>query len=59
MSKTDCCTTDKNATSVTVNVDVTKIVKYVCMTGVMIVGIIFGTKCIQKMITEGLLMDKE
>jgi len=29
------------------------------MTGVMIVGIIFGTKCFQKMITEGLLMDKE
>jgi hypothetical protein len=30
---------------VSVKVDVTKIVKYVCIAGVLIVGIIFGTKC--------------
>ena len=30
---------------VDVKVDVTKIVKYVCITGVAIVAIIFGTKC--------------
>lgn len=30
---------------VSVKVDVSKIVKYVCLAGVLIVGIIFGTKC--------------
>lgn len=40
-------------TSVTVTVDVTKIVKYVCIAGIFIVGIIFGTKCCHKMMQEG------
>lgn len=31
--------------SVTVRVDVTKIVRYLCFTGVLVVGIIFGTRC--------------
>ncbi|WP_313134459.1 hypothetical protein [Anaerocolumna sp.] len=37
------------------NIDVTKIVKYVCIAGVMIVAIIFGTRCYLKMINK----DKE
>ncbi len=32
---------------VKVKVDVTKIVKYVCVTGVSIVAIIFGAKCLR------------
>lgn len=31
--------------SVEVKVDVTKIVKYVCITGAVIVSVIFGCKC--------------
>lgn len=42
------------STNVTVTVDVTKIVKYLCCAGIVIVGIIFGTKCWHKMIQEGL-----
>lgn len=56
MSLKDCCTsndTGDSGASVTVKVDVTKIVKYVCITGIFIVGIIFGTKCYQKMLEEG------
>lgn len=41
--------------SVTVNVDVPKIVKYSCLTGIMIVGIIFGAKCFRKVLEEGYL----
>jgi hypothetical protein len=40
-------------TSVNVNVDVTKIVKYACITGIFIVGIIFGTRCFNKMLEKG------
>lgn len=32
---------------VKVKVDVTKIVKYVCVTGISIVAIIFGAKCLR------------
>lgn len=53
MSKEDSCCSDGLNTSVTVSVDVTKIVKYVCCAGVFIVGIIFGTKCCHKMMQEG------
>jgi hypothetical protein len=35
---------------VRVEVDVTKIVKYVCLTGVFIVGIIFGSEALSKAI---------
>lgn len=54
--KKDCCTpkTKTEGSSVTVLVDVTKIVKYVCITGVCIVAIIFGTRNYQKMLSEGL-----
>jgi hypothetical protein len=35
---------------ITVNVDVTRIVKYVCVAGVLIVGIIFATRCYRNII---------
>lgn len=54
MSK-DCCEQKNKGASVHVTVDVTKIVKYVCFAGIAIVGIIFGTKCYQDMIREGLI----
>ncbi len=38
---------------VNVNVDVPKIVKYVSVAGILIVGIIFGTKSFRKMLEEG------
>ncbi|CRZ34857.1 hypothetical protein DFR55_10652 [Herbinix hemicellulosilytica] len=44
-----------NGTSIQVTVDITKIVKYLCFAGVIIVGIIFGTKCFQNMLKEGLI----
>lgn len=53
MSKVDNNSPMDLSTSVTVTVDVTKIVKYVCCAGVFIVGIIFGTKCCHKMMEEG------
>lgn len=53
MSKVDNNAPMDLSTSVTVTVDVTKIVKYVCCAGVFIVGIIFGTKCCHKMMEEG------
>lgn len=39
----------KVSTDNSVNVDVTKIVKYVCVAGVLIVAIIFVTNCISKL----------
>lgn len=56
MSLKNCCTSkdDSNANvNVNVNVDVPKIVKYCCITGILIVGIIFGTKSFRKMLEEG------
>lgn len=44
-----------SGSSVTVSVDVTKIVKYVCFSGIIIIGIIFGTKCCHKMLDGDLL----
>lgn len=56
MSKKDCCEpNDIGASSVKVTVDVTRIVKYVCIAGVVIVGIIFGTKCYQNLLKEDLI----
>jgi hypothetical protein len=55
MSK--CCSSnDENEccdVTVKVNVDVPKIVRCLCVTGVLIVGIIFGTKTFQKMLDSG------
>ena len=50
MSKWDCCEQNEPGTSsVNVTVNVTKIVKYACITGIIIVGIIFGTRYDLKM----------
>lgn len=38
--------------SVTVEVNVTKIVKYACIASVLIIGIIFGTTCYQKVLKQ-------
>lgn len=53
MSKSDCCSSDNNGVSVNVQVNVTKIIKYLCVAGVLIVGIIFGIKCFNNMLTDG------
>ena len=60
MSK-NCCTTNEAGrnVNVNVNVDVPKIVKYSCLTGVLVVGIIFGTKLFGKMLEEGFFKYKK
>jgi|GEM_PF-592363 hypothetical protein len=59
MSKHNYCSPDdcekQACVNVNVNVDVPKIVKYSCMTGVLIVGIIFGTNLYKKMLENGFL----
>lgn len=56
MSKKDRCEVEEvGNSSVKVLVDVTKIVKYVCIAGVVIVAIIFGTKCSQNILKEDLM----
>lgn len=42
----------KEGVSVAVQVDVTKIVRYSCTAAVLIVGIIFGTKCYRELMKE-------
>lgn len=55
MSHKNCCTSNDSdrQVNVNVNVDVPKIVKYSCMTGVLVVGIIFGTNLFKKMLEKG------
>ena len=59
MSKKDCCSPKEEdsgaAVKVNVTVDVPKIVKYSCLTGVLIVAIVFSAKCFLKMLDLGLL----
>ncbi len=43
--KENDCNKEGNGSMVKIEVNVTKIVKYVCITGVLIVGCIFGEKC--------------
>ncbi len=52
MSKKDCQQIDEGC-NVKVSVDVSKIVKYVSVAAVLIVGIIFGTLTFRKMIEDG------
>lgn len=54
MANSDQYNSTESGTNVTVTVDVTRIVKYVCVAGIFIVGIIFGTKCYHRMMEEGL-----
>ncbi len=44
---------EEDAKVIDVKIDVTKIVKYVCITGAAIVGIIFGSKCIRSFSKTG------
>ncbi len=53
MSMKDCCSPKDANVNVNVNVDVPKIIKYLSVAGVIIVGIIFGTRCFRKMMEEG------
>ena len=55
MSQYDCCQEEEQEGGVTVrvNVDVPKIIKYLCITGIVIVGIIFGTKTFKHMLEHG------
>lgn len=61
MSFKNCCTPKDACSSVNVNVnvDVPKIVKYSCIAGVLIVAIIFGTKCFRHMLEEGFLSNEK
>jgi hypothetical protein len=52
MSNTDCCQNGE-CCDVKVTVEVSKIVKYVSVAAVLIVGIIFGTLTFRKMLEEG------
>jgi hypothetical protein len=58
MSNKDCCSTDdcyslEDCCNVKVTVEVSKIVKYVSVAAVLIVGIIFGTMTFKKMLEKG------
>lgn len=53
MSKKSCCLPDNVESSITVRVDVSRIVKYVCISGIIIVAIIFGNKSSGKMLEKG------
>lgn len=60
MSNIGCCEPKVPVTSsVNVTVDVTKIVKYVCFAGIAIVGIIFATRCSNKMIENEIFKIKD
>lgn len=52
----DCCSkkVPESTVQVNVNVDVPKIVKYSCITGVLIVAIVFGSKIYKKMLESGI-----
>jgi len=51
MSKEACNAPVEVECGVSVKVDVAKIVKYICVSGVLIVAIIFGTRCLSNMLT--------
>ena len=56
MSSKDYCKSEKEPNiNVTVNVDVPKIVKYTCITGILIVAIIFSSKNLARMLEKGLM----
>lgn len=57
MSK-DCCSPQAEC-NVNVTVEVSKIVKSLCIAGVLIVGIIFGTKTFRTMMDKGFLKVEE
>jgi hypothetical protein len=50
MSTKDCCSEEQGDCKVTVVVEVNKIIKYLSIAAVVIVGIIFGTRTFTKML---------
>jgi len=50
MSKAGCNAPVEVECGVDVKVDVSKIIKYICIAGVLIVAIIFGTKCLNNVL---------
>jgi len=42
----------EDKSGLTIKIDVTKIVKYVCVTGIVIVAIIFGTRLVKEFIKK-------
>ena len=58
MSK-ECCSTQENGSecNVNVNVEVNKIVKYLSIAAVLIVGIIFGTMTFRRMLENDFFKD--
>ncbi len=52
MSNHDCCQSGDGC-DIKVTVEVSKIVKYVSIAAVLIVGIIFGTRTFRKMLETG------
>lgn len=54
MSMKNCCSNDaEQCSNVKVTVEVSKIVKYLSIAAILIVGIIFGTKTFHKMLEGG------
>lgn len=51
------CNTHLEKSGSSLNIDVTKIVKYVCIAGVLIVSIVFGSMCYLKTINKGKELD--
>ncbi len=52
MSKEKCNSELKDESGLTIKIDVTKIVKYVCVTGIVIVAIIFGTRLLKEFVKK-------
>jgi hypothetical protein len=43
------------STNINITIDVTKIVKYACCAGIIIVGFIFGTRFCHKLLKDGFI----
>ena len=52
MSTKDCCSEEQGDCKVTVVVEVNKIIKYLSIAAVLIIGIIFGTRTFTKMLQQ-------
>lgn len=51
--KKDCCSTEETeGVRVNVSVDVSKIIKYLSLAGVVIVAIIFASRCFTKFLAD-------
>lgn len=52
MSKEKYLSEPKDESGLSIKIDVTRIVKYVCVTGIVIVAIIFGTRLVKEFIKK-------